>query len=428
MSNLSKLKLGKFVATIVALSSISAILSTAKQAEAFPAPTILSPGSSVRSNNQCFSLNAQPDGNLVLYKQSNGQALWHTATYGRNVKQTIFQTDGNLVIYNTSNQPVWASGTDRRSVTQLIVQDDGNVVMYNSQNQAIWATNTVTSCGTTSQQPLTRPANSLINNTIMPLGSSIKSNNQCFNLSAQSDGNLVIYRQSNGQALWNTATYGRNVKQTIFQPDGNLVIYNTSNQAVWASNTDRRGGTRITLQDDGNFVMYNAQNQALWATNTVTSCNAPVTNPPTSSQPSFNDSEYRNNNIFWNAGYAPGSTNPPNPKLGNALGNCTWYASGRAKQFGRNSARVDRMGGNASQWGSQASAAGIAISSQPQVGAIAQWDANSLTPYGHVAVVEKVNSNGTVLISESSYGSGDWNFLYRTRIVSSNSPSRYILP
>jgi putative effector of murein hydrolase len=43
MSNLSKLKLGKFVATIVALSSISAILSTAEQAEAFPAPTILHP-------------------------------------------------------------------------------------------------------------------------------------------------------------------------------------------------------------------------------------------------------------------------------------------------------------------------------------------------------------------------------------------------
>jgi murein DD-endopeptidase MepM/ murein hydrolase activator NlpD len=276
MSNLSKLKLGKFVATIVALSSISAILSTANKAEAFPAPTTLPPGSSVRSNNQCFSLNAQADGNLVLYKQSNGQALWHTATYGRNVKQTIFQTDGNLVIYNTSNQPVWASNTDRRGITQLNVQDDGNVVMYNSQNQPIWATNTVTSCGTTPPPPPTRPANSLINNTIMPLGSSIKSNNQCFSLNAQADGNLVIYRQSNGQALWNTATYGRNVKQTIFQNDGNLVIYNTSNSPVWASNTDRRSATRITLQDDGNFVMYNAQNQALWATNTVTSCSPPA--------------------------------------------------------------------------------------------------------------------------------------------------------
>jgi hypothetical protein len=280
MSNLNKLKIGKFVATIAILSSISAIFSSMQKAEAFPINSIMPPGSSVRSNNQCFSLNAQADGNLVLYKKSNGQALWDTKTYGRNVKQTIFQTDGNLVIYNTSNQPVWASNTDRRGATQLNVQDDGNVVMYNGQNQAIWATNTVTSCGNNTPPPPPRPANSLINNTTMPPGSSIQSNNQCFSLNAQNDGNLVLYRKSNGQALWDTKTYGRNVKQTIFQTDGNLVIYNTSNQSVWASNTDRRNANRVTVQDDGNLVMYNAQNQAIWATNTVTSCNPPTPTPP----------------------------------------------------------------------------------------------------------------------------------------------------
>jgi hypothetical protein len=150
------------------------------------------------------------------------------------------------------------------------MQDDGNLVIYNSQNQPIWASNTVSSCGDDTGG--TRRGDSLINNTTMPLGTTIKSNNQCFSLNAQSDGNLVLYRKSNGQALWDTKTYGRNVNRTIFQNDGNLVIYNTSNQAVWASGTDRRGGTRVTVQDDGNFVMYNAQNQALWATNTVTSC------------------------------------------------------------------------------------------------------------------------------------------------------------
>jgi hypothetical protein len=155
------------------------------------------------------------------------------------------------------------------------MQDDGNLVIYNSQNQPIWASNTVSSCGNNQ----TRPENSLINNTTMPLGTTIKSTNQCFSLNAQTDGNLVLYRKSNGQALWDTKTYGRNVNRTIFQNDGNLVIYNTSNNAVWASNTDRRGGTRLTVQDDGNFVMYNAQNQALWATNTVTSCN--ISQPPT---------------------------------------------------------------------------------------------------------------------------------------------------
>jgi hypothetical protein len=316
MSNLSKLKLGKFLATIVALSSISAIGSTAKQAEAFPAPTILQPGSSVKSNNQCFSLNAQADGNLVLYKQSNGQALWNTGTYGRNVKQTIFQTDGNLVIYNNSNQPVWASNTDRRGTTQLNVQDDGNLVMYNAQNQAIWHTNTVTSCGSQPQPP--RSPDTLIPNTTIPLGSSIKSNNQCFSLNAQSDGNLVLYRQSNGQALWNTGTYGRGVQKTTFQDDGNLVIYNTSNNSVWASGTDRRGATKMIVQNDGNFVMYNAQNQALWHTNTVTSCSPPATpTPPKDTTPTSKaqaDKYFKTQfyNAQWNPD-GPGKSNNCGP-------------------------------------------------------------------------------------------------------------------
>jgi roadblock/LC7 domain-containing protein len=276
MSNLFKSKQKKFVATIFTISSIVSIFISAEKAEAIPLNTTIPPGSSIKSNNQCFRLDAQNDGNLVIYKQSNGQALWNTGTYGRNVNRTIFQNDGNLVIYNTSNQAVWASRTDGRSAANLYMQDDGNLVIYNSQSQAIWASNTLSSCGNPPVIEPNRPPDSLINNTTMPLGTTIKSNNQCFSLNAQTDGNLVLYRKSNGQALWDTKTYGRNVNKTIFQNDGNLVIYNTSNQAVWASRTDGRGGKRLTVQDDGNLVIYNAQNQALWATNTMTSCTQPT--------------------------------------------------------------------------------------------------------------------------------------------------------
>jgi Peptidase family M23 len=305
MSNLIKSKLSKFAATVFSISSIAAIFIAVDKAEAIPLNTIMPPGSSVKSNNQCFRLDAQTDGNLVIYKQSNGQALWDTKTYGRNVKQTIFQSDGNLVIYNTSNNPVWAFGTDRRGAANLYMQDDGNLVIYNSQNQPLWASNTVSSCG--NPPAPTRPANSLINNTTMPPGTSIKSTNQCFSLNAQSDGNLVLYRQSNGQAIWDTKTYGRNVKQTIFQNDGNLVIYNTSNNPVWASGTDRRGGTRVTVQDDGNFVMYNSQNQALWATNTLTSCNPIVPIQPKPTQPVPNTSKILKDCHFGETCIFPGT-------------------------------------------------------------------------------------------------------------------------
>lgn len=148
---------------------------------------------------------------------------------------------------------------------------------------------------------------------------------------------------------------------------------------------------------------------------------------PNPGTPDFTLSVYRQDNPFWRSGYAPKSTNPPFYSMGNpnAKGNCTWYANGRAKQLGRNAARVDKMTGNASQWDDQARAAGIGLSRTPQVGAIAQWETN------HVAVVERVNSDGTILISESSYSdqSGTtWDYLYKTRTISASVPSTFILP
>lgn len=152
---------------------------------------------------------------------------------------------------------------------------------------------------------------------------------------------------------------------------------------------------------------------------------------PTPEQPDFSLRVYRQDNPFWQSGYAPSSTNPPNPKLGNSKGNCTWYANGRSKQLDRNPARVDKMLGMAYQWANQAHAAGIATSRKPAIGAIAHWDASQSYPSGHVAVVERVNSDGTILISESSYtpniGSA-FDFLYKTRTISANDPSRFILP
>jgi hypothetical protein len=391
MFNLIKSKLSKFTATIFTISSIVAIFIAADKAEAIPLNTIMPPGSSVKSNNQCFRLDAQTDGNLVIYKQSNGQALWDTRTYGRNVKQTIFQSDGNLVIYNTSNNAVWASGTDRRGAANLYMQDDGNLVIYNSQNQPLWASNTVSSCG--NPPPPTRPANSLINNTTMPPGTSIKSTNQCFSLNAQSDGNLVLYRQSNGQALWDTKTYGRNVNRTIFQNDGNLVIYNTSNQAVWASGTDRRGGTRLTVQDDGNFVMYNAQDQALWDSKTVTSCNAPATQRQIEIKV----------NRFANTWIGKTVSRWDQPTL---TGQCvTLIARYLKDEYGKNQALfIEDGGGTARSVGNQFGGEFLSVSDQnlPIPGSIISFPSMGIrysngTVSGHVALVRNVQRNGNTL-------------------------------
>jgi Peptidase_C39 like family len=104
------------------------------------------PGTSISSNSMCFRLDAQSDGNLVLYNVPARKAIWNSGTNGRSVKHTVFQNDGALVIYDTNNNSIWNTGP-RAGATRFTVQDDGNFVMYNSQSQALAATNTNQPCG-----------------------------------------------------------------------------------------------------------------------------------------------------------------------------------------------------------------------------------------------------------------------------------------
>ena len=163
----------------------------------------------------------------------------------------------------------------------------------------------------------------------------------------------------------------------------------------------------------------------LWQLNLsqATQTTAPIAQ--NSSDPNWNSRAYREDNPLWRAGFAPRSVNPPQYAMSNpnAKGNCTWYANGRLRELGYRSADLNQLVGNASQWGTQATNAGIPVSRTPQVGSIAQWDSN------HVAVVEQVNSDGTIVISESSYSSvspSSLDYLYRRRTIFATAPTRYI--
>ncbi|RSX55628.1 CHAP domain-containing protein [Bifidobacterium dolichotidis] len=83
-----------------------------------------------------------------------------------------------------------------------------------------------------------------------------------------------------------------------------------------------------------------------------------------------------------------------------ALGNCTWYAYERRKELGM---PVGSFFGNGEQWANSASKLGYSVSSKPTYGAIAVFgrgDFGASTQYGHVAIVEKVNADGSIIISE----------------------------
>ena len=105
--------------------------------------------------------------------------------------------------------------------------------------------------------------------------------------------------------------------------------------------------------------------------------------------------------------------------------NCTNYVAW--KLIGDGEPRPATGPGNAADWASNARADGYLVNSIPQVGSVAQWDAfadgNPLE--GHLAYVEKVNGDGTILISEDYWtedGSGQLTF----RTIAAASVSNFI--
>ncbi len=109
-----------------------------------------------------------------------------------------------------------------------------------------------------------------------------------------------------------------------------------------------------------------------------------------------------------------------------AFGNCTYYAYDRRAALGR---PIGSFWGNASTWASAARSAGYTVNGTPAPGAVAQWNAYAdgwIGYYGHVAIVESVNGDGTVTISEMNNSAlGGYNRV-NSRTIPASSVSNYI--
>lgn len=143
--------------------------------------------------------------------------------------------------------------------------------------------------------------------------------------------------------------------------------------------------------------------------------------------PRLNDSGMNTSGTYYR--YIYGTTYPNIP-----LPNCTFYAYSRTMEI----AIVNYGGdwnlithdtnpywwrgsstyGMAETWYNDAIGRGIwQHGSTPQLGAIACWGGDQLGLGGHVAVVEEINADGTVNLSNSSYG-GQYFFMeYNQRLI-----------
>ena len=107
----------------------------------------LAPNTQLVSNNGCFKLIMQGDGNLVIYRISNGAALWSSKTARSCTNRACMQQDGNFVAYDCHNKPTWNSRTQRNEGSSIVLQGDGNLVVYAwNSRRPIWSSRTVTYC------------------------------------------------------------------------------------------------------------------------------------------------------------------------------------------------------------------------------------------------------------------------------------------
>ncbi|HRV76277.1 MAG: LysM peptidoglycan-binding domain-containing protein [Candidatus Nomurabacteria bacterium] len=79
-------------------------------------------------------------------------------------------------------------------------------------------------------------------------------------------------------------------------------------------------------------------------------------------------------------------------------GYCTWHAANRRAGIGR---PIPNRMGNAIRWASVASSLGYAVDGNPRAGDVL-WHRN-IGGAGHVAFVEGVNSDGSLLVSDMNY-------------------------
>lgn len=98
-------------------------------------------------------------------------------------------------------------------------------------------------------------------------GQTLVSTNRRYRLLYQSDGNLVLYDDTDRTAPWATNTGGTSPGRAELQGDGNFVLYDGAGAAQFASNTPGNTNARLVVQNDGNVVIYASNGQPVWDRN-----------------------------------------------------------------------------------------------------------------------------------------------------------------
>lgn len=107
-------------------------------------------------------------------------------------------------------------------------------------------------------------------------------------------------------------------------------------------------------------------------------------------------------------GFSPCIVGSPQDSDCNVLANCVGYAVGRFNEIGEQDGCKYLRSINAENMANVAKQQGLEVSDKPTLGACVVWAkgqvGNSNDGAGHVAIVEQINPDGSIVTSESGYG------------------------
>jgi hypothetical protein len=159
--------------------------------------------------NQCiispkgqYLLLLNSGGPLFIYDLAHNVGTWGAPGSNNGGNTASLQSDGNFVVYNSSNTALWSSGTSGTGANLLDMEDDGRIILY----RPVWQSNTGGGWNFAPVNP--HPSCDVGLGTgwtgVLGVGQCFVSPNGRFELLLQSDGELVIYDRSvtPNKVLW----------------------------------------------------------------------------------------------------------------------------------------------------------------------------------------------------------------------------------
>nr|WP_263315021.1 LysM peptidoglycan-binding domain-containing protein [Mammaliicoccus sp. Marseille-Q6498] len=298
----------------------------------------------------------------ATYKVKSGDSLWliadkHNTTISK--IKSLNKLTSNLIF---PNQVLQVPGTSTSSNTSTGSTSTGSTTYYTVKSGDSLSV-IAGKYGMTYQKLMSLNG---LNNTIIYPGQKLK----VTGTSSGSTSNSGSSNTSSGST--STATY------TVKSGDSLSIIaakYGTTYQKI------------MSLNGLKNFIIYPGQKLKVSGTSTSTGNSGSTSGG--SSNSGYNTPTFNHQNLYdW--------------------GQCTWHVFNRRQAIGK---PISTYWWNANNWANGAIKDGYTVNHRPTVGSILQSSAGY---YGHVSFVERINSNGSILVSEMNFSAGPGIVTYRT--------------